>query len=722
MKRLELGHRLASWLRAAVLAGAVALLCWPLTVASGVAAAVVGALLGALSADRLEKSDSLPELRLGTVLAAAAAVLLLGTAGARLLATVPAFAAAAGPVAVIYVSEAARWLFLVAPAVFALRFTASRRPAMEVLEVTAVAAAIVTGFAAHRDGMVHRPLEIGDWAWSRGIDPVLVFLAIGGVATLLLAALMVSEERRKRLPLHFSALILVAAALLLILRVGGLPKPQPAGDLGLTGDPESEAEDGDGEGEGSQEGRPQDQMGDLRFQDEYSSTGGQAPVAVVILHDDYSPSSGVYYFRQSAFSQYNGHRMVQAVGDTVDRDVLRRFPTTATEVPEAPPASSSRQPLRTSMGLLVDHVRPFALDSPVRIRPIRNPDPLRFQRAFEVVSEVQTLPYSALLGRRPGNADWTREQWDHYIEAPRDPRYAALADELMDWLQEDYRDDPLGQALAIKTYLDKEGIYSRRSDHAGADDPAASFLFGDLTGYCVHFAHAASYLMRSRGIPARVAAGYAVGEDSRGNSSAIMIRGGDAHAWPEIYLEDVGWVVVDLTPERSLDEPTSAADQDLQRMLGEMMRQQKWSEDEFEERPRITAGMVARWLAKLLLLLAAAGYTVKLYRWLAPRFAGSRALYRVAYRAALDRLAEVGWRRGFGESRESFAERAGGLSPSFVTLTERHLGAALGSSRRADAAALRRLSDAVRGEVHSRVPAWRWLAGTANPISWLRAR
>ncbi len=713
---------MASWLRAAVLAGAATLLCWPLTVASGVAAAIVGAFGGALAADRLSgNNSSTPQLRLPTVLAATAAVLLLGTAGARLLVTLPAFAAAAGPVAIIHASEAARWFFLVAATVFALRFTANRLPTMEVLEVIAVAAAIVTGFAAHRDGMVHRPLEIGDWAWSRGIDPVLIFLALGGVATLLLAALMVSEERRRRLPLHFSALILVAAALLLILRVVGPPKPQPAGDLGLTGDPE--AESGDLEGGGSQQGRPEDQLGDLRFQDEYSSTGGQAPVAVVLLHDDYSPPSGVYYFRQSAFSQYNGRKMVQAVLGDVDRDVLRRFPSAPTEVPEAPALTDGRQALRTSMGLLVDHVRPFALDSPVLIRPIRNPDPLRFQRAFEVRSHVQNLPYRNLLGKRPGNADWTRQQWDHYTEAPRDPRYAALADEVMDWLQEDYLDDPLGQALAIKAYLDKEGIYSRRSKHSGADDPAASFLFGDLTGYCVHFAHAATYLMRSRGIPARVAAGYAVAEESRGNSSAIMIRGGDAHAWPEIFLEDIGWVVVDLTPERSLDDPTPAADPDLQRMLGEMMRQQKWSEDDFEEaRQTISAAAVARFLAAVLLVLAVIGYLIKLYRSLAPRFAGSRALYRVAYRAALDRLAEVGWRRGYGESRESFAARTRRLSPSFVALTDQHLGTALGSARRSDAAVLRRLTDAVRREIHARVPVWRWLAGTANPISWLRTR
>jgi transglutaminase-like putative cysteine protease len=443
---------------------------------------------------------------------------------------------------------------------------------------------------------------------------------------------------------------------------------------------------------------------------------------VVLLHDDYSPPSGVYYFRQSAFSQYNGRRLVQATRGDVDRDVLRRFPARAVDVPGAPTLSHGRAPLETSMALLIDHVRPFALDSPVRVRPMKNPNPLRFQRAFEVLSHVQTLPYSELIGRRPGDEEWSSEQWDHYTEAPSDRRYAELAEELMERLLPEYRSDSLAQTLAIKSYLDENGIYSRRSRHAGADDPAASFLFGDLTGYCVHFAHAATYLFRKRGLPARVAAGYAVAESSRGTSSAIMIRGADAHAWPEVYLDGVGWVVVDLSPEQTLDEPTGAADPDLQRMLGEMMRQQ-WRDEEFvEEPPPMSLAEIGGWILRVLLALVALAYAVKLYRAQAPRFAGGRELYRVGYRAALDRLADAGWRRRFGESRERFAERTLAVSPAFAALTEEHLRGALGGRRRANAAGLRLLSGEVGRELRQRVPAWRRLLGLVNPLTWMMAR
>lgn len=716
------GRWISSLLRALVLATAVVILCWPLTVTSGVVMAVLGAVSGALAADRLSAASE--RLRLASVLAVCLAVLGGGVLAARLAVRGTLLAGLLGPVATLHVSEAVLWFFLVAPSVFGLRFLAVRRPLWAVAEVLAIGLGIAAGFAAHRGGMVHRPLSIGDWAWSQGIDPVLIFLILGGLTVLLLAGMLMSEERKRRVPLHLSALVLVALALLAIVRVNGLPKPQGAGDLGLTGEPESGDEEKRGEGGGGQGQDQSDQLGDIEFKDEYSGSGDQAPVAVVVLHDDYSPPTGVYYFRQSVFSQFNGRRLVQALSADVDVDVVRRFPFQRAEIAGAPPVSPGRMALLTSMGLVVDHVRPFALDSPAVIRPVRNPNPLHFQRAFEVRSHVQTQPYQDLLGQRPGDAEWSREQWDHYTEAPNDLRYAELASRLLERIRSDYRDDPLAQALSVKTYLDENGIYSRKSRHAGASDPAASFLFGDLTGYCVHFAHAAAYLYRSLDIPARVAVGYAVEEGARAGGSAIMIRSGDAHAWPEIYLEDVGWVVVDLAPQTTLDEPVQAPDRALQRMLGEMMRQQPGEDDPLADDPQnpIDLAALARWLLRVLAVLLAVAYLVKLYRWASPRFARSSDLYRVAYRAALDQLAGIGLMRRHGESRERFAARTGELAPSFVALTEEHLKVALGSRRLADSESLRAVPREVRHEIRRHIPRWRRVLGWIHPAPWMLAR
>jgi len=722
-----------AWLRASAMALAASLLAWPLTVSIGVFAAVLGALAGTLAGEAAAPS----RLRTGSgmLLAVLGAALGLLVAHALVVASTPA--RLLGPLGALQLAEALRWLALSSGLVFLLRLGGRRSPLFAVVEVVAVALAVTSSVAAHRDGMVNRPYAIGDWAWSRGIDPGSVLLVLGGVVALALALLLFDRRRQGLCAArggaaagrgrwrHVLALVALALVLVLVVRTTGGPAPKTAGDLGLTGDPALDQAGGGNHGDGgrSNEGDDDAQLDDLKFKNEYSSSGNKAPVAVVVLHDDYAPPSGVYYFRQSAFSQYNGRRLVRATRDDVDQDLVDRFPSRPQRIAHAPPVGPERMTLPTSIGLLVDHVHPFALDAPAMIRPMQNPNPSRFRRAFEVESRVQTVPYEAMIGRQPGRADWSEEQWRYYTEAPADPRYRALAESLLARLKPEYRDDPLAEALTVKDYLETTGIYSRKSTHAGTGDPTASFLFGDKTGYCVHFAHAATFLFRSLGLPARVAAGYAVPESSRGGGSTLMLRGQNAHAWPEIYLGDVGWVVVDPAPQQSLDEPTTPPDQALQRMLGEMMRQSEPGESLREALGgRWDLALIARGLALLALLLVLGAYSVKIYRQVLPQVAPQEALYRVGYRAALDQLAEVGCSRRFGETREDFARRVAARSPTFVRLSDRHLARAFGSRRPANAAELRVLAGRVRGDLGRAVPVWRRALGALDPFSWLRAR
>jgi transglutaminase-like putative cysteine protease len=746
------------FLRAAVMAVAFLLLAWPYSVVSGLLAAVAGAVLGVVFGEAAAHSV----LRTSSGVLLAAVVGFSGATIARGLLVTSAPSRWLGPVSTLWVAEAVGWSMVVFAIVFALRLIGRRSAFMAVLEVAIVASAVTASVAAHRDGMVHRPYAIGDWAWSRGIDPGVVLLVLGGIASFGLA-LLLFDRRVVRLAdgvthgvtnnvtggppgmargaritssqtadgrgrwRHVVVLALLAFFLVFLVRTTGGPSPRVAGDLGLTGDP-ADGEDQQGGGrEGDGETRPRkqdgDQLGDLQFKNEYASGGNEAPVAVVVLHDDYAPPSGVYYFRQSAFSQYNGRRLVQTARDDVDQDLVDRFPNRPLRIPDAPPVGPERMALSTSIGLLADHVRPFALDSPAELRPIRNPNPARFRRAFAVESRVQTVPYDMMIGAEPGHIDWDDEQWRYYTEAPSDPRYRELAESLLVGLKPAYRGDPLAEALIVKDYLDRTGIYSRKSSHADTTDPTASFLFGDKTGYCVHFAHAATFLLRSLGLPARVAAGYAVPESSRGSGSSLMIRGMNAHAWPELYLDDIGWVVIDPAPQQSLDEAFTPPDQALQRMLGEMMRES--DQDELFEETLADRFDLAAMAVRLLLLAMAAvlmAYCIKVYRQLAPHVTRGAAIQRLGYRAALDQLVEVGLRRELGETREAFARRVAGQAPAFVQLSDRHVAWAFGSRRCAEPGELRHLAHRVRSELGVAVPVWRRLLGALDPFSWLRAR
>jgi transglutaminase-like putative cysteine protease len=541
-----------------------------------------------------------------------------------------------------------------------------------------------------------------------------LFLALGGAGLVLLAALLVGEERGRRIPRHLAFALLAALPLVAVVRLSGLPKPRLPEELGLTGAAApSETPSGDAH-----------QIQELAFRDEYRSGGGQAPVAVVVLRADYEPPSGVYYFRQSAFSYYNGRRLVQAPRDDVDRDVILRFPSGRTEISPSPPGADRRVVVPTTTGLLVDHVRPFALDAPVLFEPQRNAAGMRFQRVYDGISLAPNVAYEDLLGAAPGASEWSDDEWAHYTAGPSDPRYAEVARAALANLSEAYRDDPLARAFAVKRELEQSGTYSLKSHHADAEDPVASFLFGDRTGYCVHFAHAAVYLLRALGVPSRVAAGYAVSAADRDGGSSLLIRGLDAHAWPEVHLDGVGWVVVDIAPEKVLDAVAPRPDPALQSMLGELLRgtpaDEAFAAEDPPWLPRLAE--VARGLAAVAALACALAALVKTGRRLAPRFAPPQALPRLLYRRALDQLADAGVVRRFGETRERFAERNAGRTPSFALLTQLHLAGAFGGAVRSDSGELRRLGRAVARETSGSTPAWRRFVGLANPFSWLRVR
>ncbi|UFR04996.1 DUF3488 and transglutaminase-like domain-containing protein [Streptomyces sp. Go40/10] len=67
-------------------------------------------------------------------------------------------------------------------------------------------------------------------------------------------------------------------------------------------------------------------------------------------------------------------------------------------------------------------------------------------------------------------------------------------------------------------------------------------------GFCVHFSFAMAAMARTLGIPARVAVGFAPGTPQADGTIAVNQK--DAHAWPELYFEGVGWTRFEPTPTR----------------------------------------------------------------------------------------------------------------------------------------------------------------------------
>jgi hypothetical protein len=102
--------------------------------------------------------------------------------------------------------------------------------------------------------------------------------------------------------------------------------------------------------------------------------------------------------------------------------------------------------------------------------------------------------------------------------------------------------------MAVTTYLQKNYRYTLELGHVPAGrDPVDWFLFDTKIGYCEQFATAEVMMLRSFGIPARLATGYATGQYDAVLNQAI-VRERDAHAWVEVWFPDHGWVPFDPTP------------------------------------------------------------------------------------------------------------------------------------------------------------------------------
>ena len=244
----------------------------------------------------------------------------------------------------------------------------------------------------------------------------------------------------------------------------------------------------------------------------------------------------------------------------------------------------------------------------------------------------------------------------------------------------------------------------------------------------MHFAHAAVYLMRSLGIPSRVATGYAVDPSARQGGSALLLSGANGHAWPEIYVEGWGWTVLDVAPQHTVDAPPPAPDRDLQRLLGELARGKSTVPPDVTADVQSAMASVRLWARRVgfavlfaILAVLIAAFVVKVWRRVAPAVVPEHRLPRVLYRAELDRLAEVGLTRRRGESRESFAARLEAAHPAFVGLTQAHVGAAFGAAH-TDLSAMRSDAARFRADLRGRVPLWRRALGWLDPSAWLRAR
>jgi transglutaminase-like putative cysteine protease len=99
------------------------------------------------------------------------------------------------------------------------------------------------------------------------------------------------------------------------------------------------------------------------------------------------------------------------------------------------------------------------------------------------------------------------------------------------------------QWLAVNTQYDLDAPVP-----PDGNDAVDDFLFESRLGFCEQIASTLVIMLRSQGVPARLATGYVPGERDR-VAGVWKVRASDAHAWVEVWFPLTGWEAFDPTAD-----------------------------------------------------------------------------------------------------------------------------------------------------------------------------
>jgi hypothetical protein len=96
----------------------------------------------------------------------------------------------------------------------------------------------------------------------------------------------------------------------------------------------------------------------------------------------------------------------------------------------------------------------------------------------------------------------------------------------------------------------------------GHGNSAIEAFLRDRIGYCEQFAGTYAAMLRTLGIPSRVAVGFTSGVPLGDGEFSVLGR--NAHAWPEVWFDGIGWIAFEPTPGRGAPNAQSYTQLDPQ--------------------------------------------------------------------------------------------------------------------------------------------------------------
>lgn len=136
---------------------------------------------------------------------------------------------------------------------------------------------------------------------------------------------------------------------------------------------------------------------------------------------------------------------------------------------------------------------------------------------------------------------------DRYLDLPGDfpDSVRSIAEQVTDGATSQY-----DAALRLQNFFRDNYVYDLDIGAGHSERAIEQFVLEIRRGYCEQFAGSFAAMARSIGLPARVAVGFTPGNNNDVDPTLYRVRGEHAHAWPEVYLGEYGWVMFEPTPGR----------------------------------------------------------------------------------------------------------------------------------------------------------------------------
>ncbi|HYM16559.1 MAG TPA: transglutaminase domain-containing protein [Dehalococcoidia bacterium] len=288
----------------------------------------------------------------------------------------------------------------------------------------------------------------------------------------------------------------------------------------------------------------------LPFQGKIALNGKSAVKVDVTITPDMAA-----FLRSQSFDQYTADGWKVNVTSNVP---LKATNTTSVGQPALPDARKEITIHVTvqggNNGILYSLGQPVKADKNAQIRTGADPadvsslkptDHFKNGDTYAVTGSVAVPSVDELRAAGTNYPDWVRQS---YLQLPSNlpGRIAAKARDVTRSAS-----TPYDEAAAIEAYVRTFPIDYNVPVTPPGRDTVDYFLFDLQRGYFDYHASAMAVMLRTLGIPARVASGYALDASSRAGG-AYNLTERDAFAWPEVYFPNIGWVEFSPTPSQPL--------------------------------------------------------------------------------------------------------------------------------------------------------------------------